>query len=330
MNIIKESFKDSGDRGMNKLNISIMVGCAILMNACTSYKAIEPQSVVRYYPPPIMAVPASPAPAVIPEQFQSFQFARGFAGPQTWIEPAPTAVLLLSKNKDNSLSRNKAVCNAFLKVETNEQIQAKSSVDSNVILTRMLLQTNEPYSEKLNDCSYLLSIYDYERSSKLLKDLGMSEKEGPFFVTFFPLEAGLKERPFLIADASGISTEKELQAFVQHWQTSLNNAANQLVFADNIFKSNSPPVPDVNESPACAVLGKTVKVAAPILFEMAVGAITTKFPEAKIFFGTTDANGKVTTSWQLQDDKLVSQLGDGTTEMCSYFLSWVKTKFLAK
>lgn len=310
---------------MNKLNICIIVGCSVVMNACTSYKAIEPQSVVRYKPPLIMAVPASPAPSVIPEQFQDFQFVRSFAGPQTWIEPAPTAVLLLTKNKNNSLSRNKAVCEAFLKVETKEQAQAKSSVDSNIILTRMLLQTNEPYSEKLNDCSYLLSIYDYERSSKLLKDLGVIEKEGPFFVTFFPPEAGMKERPFLVADASGISTEEELQAFVQQWQTSLNKAANQLVLAQNILKTNSPPVPDANESPVCAVLGKAVKVATPILLEMAVGAITTKFPEAKIFFGTTGENGKVTASWQLQDNKLVTQLGDGTTAMCSSFLSWVKT-----
>lgn len=259
----------------------------------------------------------------IPNQFQDFKFARSFAGPQTWIEPAPTAVLLLSKNKDNSLSRNKAVCDAFLKVETKQQIQAKSSVDSNIILTRMLLQTNEPYSEKLNDCSYLLSIYDYERSSKLLKDLGMSEKEGPFFVTFFPLEAGMKERPFLVADASGISTEKELQAFVEQWQTSLNNAANQLVLAENIL-TNSFPVSDVNESPACAVLGKAVKIAAPILFEMAVGAITTKFPGAKIFFGTTSENGKVNALWQLQDNTLFTQLGDGTTAMCSSVLNWVR------
>lgn len=135
----------------------------------------------------------------------------------------------------------------------------------------------------------------------------------------------MKERPFLVADASGISTEKELQAFVQQWQTSLNNATTQLVLAENILKTNNPPVPDANESPACAVLGKAVKIATPILLEMAVGAITTKFPEAKIFFGTTGENGKVTASWQLQDNKLVTQLGDGTTAMCSSFLSWAKT-----
>lgn len=297
---------------MRNLNILLIVGCAMVVGACSTSKI-----------QPLMANNQG-NPLSIPNQFQNFKFVRSFAGPQTWIEPAPTAVLLLSKSKDNSFSRNKAVCDAFLKIETKQQVQAKSSVDNNIILTRMLLQTNEPYSEKLNDCSYLLSIYDYERSSKLLKNLGMSEKEGPFFVTFFPLETGMKERPFLIADASGISTEKELQAFVQQWQTSLNNAANQLVFVENIIKTNSPPVSDVNESPACAVLGKAVKVATPMLLEIAVGAITTKFPEAKIFFGTTGENGKVTASWQLQDNKLVTQLGDGTTAICSSFLSWVR------
>lgn len=304
------NFKDGE---MKKLNILIMVGCALVMGACATGTGIHH-----------VVTPNNTGGLLsIPKQFQDFKFARSFAGPQTWIEPAPTAVLLLTKNQDD---RNKAVCDAFLKVETIGQIQEKSPIDSNIIVTRMLLQTNEPYSEKLNDCSYLLSIYDYERSNKLLKDLGISEKEGPFFVTFFPLEAGMKERPFLVADASEISTEKELQAFVQQWQTSLNKAVNQLVFAENILKSNSPPVPDINESHACAVLGKAVKVAAPILLEMAVGAITTKFPEAKIFFGTTGENGKVTASWQLQDNKLVTQLGDGTTAMCTSLLSWIKTK----
>lgn len=159
---------------MKKLNILIMAGCALVMGACATTTGIHH----------VVTPNNAGSPLSVPKQFQDFKFVRSFAGPQTWIEPAPTAVLLLTKNKDNSLSRNKAVCEAFLKVETKEQVQARSSVDSNIILTRMLIQTNEPYSEKLNDCSYLLSIYDYERSSKLLKDLGISEKEGPFFVTF--------------------------------------------------------------------------------------------------------------------------------------------------
>ena len=170
---------------MKKLNILIMGGYALVMGACATTTGIHS-----------VATNKLDSPLLIPKQFQNFQFARSFAGPQTWIEPAPTAVLLLSKNKESSLSRNKAVCDAFLKVETRGQVQEKSPIDSNIIVTRMLLQTNEPYSEKMNDCSYLLSIYDYERSSKLLKDLELNEKEGPFFVTLFPLE-GRNERTTL-------------------------------------------------------------------------------------------------------------------------------------
>ncbi len=261
----------------------------------------------------------SRAPAPM-ETFRDFEFARSFAGPETYIEPVPTAVLLLRKpsGNDGLAEKNEAVCKAFLKVQTPEQARDGSLVDKNIILTRMLLKTASLRQDGLEDCDYLLGQYDYGRAEALLKKLKQDETFGPFFVTFFPPELGAEGRPFLLVDASQIPANKMGQ-FVADWQKSLNNVAGKLSVEYDV------PMPS-----ACIALGATAKAATPLLVELALAAAVAEYPPAAVVVGWVGKDKEARVAWKQTLDDVAVATGDFTANACKGVWEWVKTKWPKK
>ena len=60
-------------------------------------------------------------------------FATQLAGPDTYLLPMPSAIVLL---KPDDMTRNRAFCNAFVNLPTAQEEMAKSVIAPNLILTR--------------------------------------------------------------------------------------------------------------------------------------------------------------------------------------------------
>ena len=264
----------------------------------------------------------APAPApTMPPQFNDFQYARGLAGPDTYIRPVPTAVLLL--NAAAAADRNQAVCQAFLRMQAVDDLRSSAAVDANIIPTRMLLTTSTPPPHALHDCSSLLEFHDYERAGKLLKELGLEGRTGPFFVTFLPSQDDNEGQLFIVADASALSRD-ELESFTPQWQTTLHNATQQLG-SENPALEGTPPT-STPEPALCTALGTTTRVAAPLLVELAAAAVTSNYHGLVLSFGRLGKNKELASVWTATHDGLVNRAANGTVTTCSRLWSWLKGK----
>jgi hypothetical protein len=152
-------------------------------------------------------------------------FATQLAGPDTYLPPMPTAVVIL---EPDDMARNRAFCAAVMKLPTAQEATAKSVVAPNLILTRWLTQLSDVPPDRARDCEYLVGTYDYGRAAALTASLrgtvGSTAGGGPFLAMIIPDGAGLR---VAAVDGSGYRPE-EFDRFVTSWKEAIDRTQAQL------------------------------------------------------------------------------------------------------
>ena len=164
----------------------------------------------------------------IPTSARAPTFATQLAGPQTYLAPMPTAVVLL---KPDDLNRNRAFCAAVTRLPTAQQALAGSVVAPNLVLTRWLVQLPDVPAARAADCDFLVGTYDYARAARLTQALRLQEGSlsgpGPFLLMVIPDATGLH-----VAGLNGSAlTEADFPGFVGTWSTALHQAEGQITRA---------------------------------------------------------------------------------------------------
>ncbi|GEM_PF-3532006 len=272
------------------------------------------------------AMPVAPAPApsayepitATPSGLTGYRLTRSFAGPDTVLEPVPTAMLLL----DEGSKVNARICDAFLRIPPTGAVLAESLVDPNLIVTRMPLTTQAPDASRLEDCAYLLSIYDFKRARTWKAKLGIATS-GAMFVVLFPSgDAGAT--PFLALDTSTLG-ETELDGLVEKWQSALALASTELQ-----HPVQAPAVGvSASSSSACDTVGKTVRVVSPVLIAMGAAALIAEYPAVGLVIGTftaKDPTGSVITHFKTSISSLSDFLGSLAERSCNGVLNIIRTR----
>lgn len=148
-------------------------------------------------------------------------FATQLAGPDTYLLPMPTAIVLL---KPDDMTRNRAFCEAFIKVPTAQEEMAKSVIAPNLILTRWITQMKKMPSERAQDCDYLVGTYDYSRAAQLIASLhnasGSMAGNGPFLALVIPGNTGMR----MVAVDGSHYDSAQFAKFVASWNDAINQA----------------------------------------------------------------------------------------------------------
>lgn len=178
-----------------------------LLAGCVSYnKAATPTS--QAVSPPINA-----------------HFATQLAGPETYLPPMPTAVVIL---KPDDMARNRSFCASVVKLPTAQEELAKSVVAPNLILTRWLTQLSVVPPERVRDCDYLVGTYDYGRAAALIASFqqttGSPAGRGPFLAMIIPDARGLR---VAAVDGSRYASD-DFDSFVRSWNDAINRTQLQL------------------------------------------------------------------------------------------------------
>lgn len=142
-------------------------------------------------------------------------FATQLAGPDTYLAPMPTAVVVL---KPGDLNRNRAFCAAVTgRLPTAQQALAGSVVAPNLVLTRWLVQLPDVPADRARDCDFLVGTYDYARAQRLIGAVRLQEGRlsgpGPFLLMVIPDGTGLHVAGL---DGSGYG-DAEFGRFVDAW-----------------------------------------------------------------------------------------------------------------
>lgn len=131
---------------------------------------------------------APPQDGVLPlGRFEAFLTGRELAGPQTYLGPIPTAVVIL---KQGQTARNAALCQGYLAMPSLPEISEGATVATNAIPLRWLLKA-EPQTPP-RDCATLLAGYDFARAAEMeralsaLPDAPGLNGVGPYFIEFMP------------------------------------------------------------------------------------------------------------------------------------------------
>lgn len=174
---------------------------------------------------------AAPAPAFIqPPNIEgvgtviSPSFATQIAGPDTYLAPLPTAIVLLKQDKDPTRNRN--FCEAFKKLPSAPAAMAASVVAPNVILTRWPVNNSSITKAQASDCAQLVLQYDYQRATSLMNSVHVSQGsfkgKGPFLL--------MMDSSGHVAAADGSSYSNFVQ-FTASWQNALNQTQNDITAA---------------------------------------------------------------------------------------------------
>jgi hypothetical protein len=152
-------------------------------------------------------------------------FATQLAGPETYLAPMPTAVIIL---KPDDMAGNRAFCAAMTKLPTAGEAMAKSVVAPNLVLTRWLTQLPEVPPDRVRDCDYLVGTYDYGRAAALMAafhaNVGSMAGNGPFLALIVPGDNGLR---VVAVDGSLYSADK-FEMFVASWNDAIIRTQTQL------------------------------------------------------------------------------------------------------
>ena len=145
---------------------------------------------------------------------------REFAGPGTYLGPAPTVVVLL---KQDQAARNAAFCSGFQQIDTDRENAAASVVAANVVRTRWLVKTDDLQAAP-TDCAAMVQAYDFTRSGILIaeasKDAALAASlagNGPFLLEILP------DGSMVAISGSGLPPN-QLRGFGQNWVGSATEA----------------------------------------------------------------------------------------------------------
>ncbi|MGZ9115300.1 MAG: hypothetical protein ACXW3K_11830, partial [Brevundimonas sp.] len=132
--------------------------------------------------------PPPPSPTIAGMgTFEAFLSGREFAGPETYLGPVPTAVVVL---KTGQTARNTAFCQGYMAMPTVPSLSEGSVLAPNAIPLRWLLKA-EPDTAP-DGCGPVLAGYDFPRAEQLstalaaLDDAPDMTGAGPFIVEFMP------------------------------------------------------------------------------------------------------------------------------------------------
>lgn len=157
-----------------------------------------------------------------PEMERAPTLVRSFAGPDTPLEPMPTAIVVFNIYKPE---RNTEVCKAFLKLETRTSFVARQVLPGPAIVTRLPLKGGELDPTKLGDCGYILKNYDYSRAEEMLERAGLTLGDGPVFLAILPfLDPESGEQAFVALDSSQVPLE-QLEGLAEVWKAAAAAAA---------------------------------------------------------------------------------------------------------
>ena len=152
-------------------------------------------------------------------------FATELAGPDTYLPPLPTAAIIL---KPDDMARNRAFCQAALRLPTAQQAEAASVVAPNLIRTRWLVQIGNIPRAHAADCDFLVGTYDYARAAALTASLRTSQGgfagRGPYLLMIIPDAGGIHVAGL---DGSGVA-EADMPGFIGGWGRALAQAEHQI------------------------------------------------------------------------------------------------------
>ena len=157
---------------------------------------------------------SAPAPAI---------FATELAGPETFLPPLPTAVVIL---KPDDMARNRAFCEAAMTLPTVQQAEAGSVVAPNLIRTRWLVQMSDLPASHAQDCDFLVGTYDYARAARVISSIRTAEGgffgRGPYLLMIIPDRNGLH-----VAGLNG-SGYSDMNSFIAGWGHALAQSQAQI------------------------------------------------------------------------------------------------------
>ena len=173
-------------------------------------------------PPPI-AAPYGGAPAQ-----GAAIFATELAGPQTYLPPLPTAVVLL---RPDDMARNRAFCQAALQLPSVAQAEAATVLAPNLIRTRWLVQLTDVPPDRARDCDFLTGTYDYARAARLAGAIQLTSGNlagrGPYLLMFIPGPSGLR-----VAGLDGSArADTDMAAFLHGWGQALTRSEAEIATA---------------------------------------------------------------------------------------------------
>ena len=191
-----------------------LAGLALLVAGCTQAPHNGELS------PPSVATPYGGVPAP-----GASIFATELAGPQTYLPPLPTAVVLL---RPDDMKRNRAFCQAALQLPTAQQAEAATVVAPNLIRTRWLVQLADIPPDRARDCDFLTGTYDYARAARLTASIqltfGNLAGRGPYLLMFVPDSSGLR-----VAGLNGSATaDIDMATFLHSWGGALTRAQTEI------------------------------------------------------------------------------------------------------
>ena len=168
---------------------------------------------------PISTASMRPSAAISPV------FATELAGPDTYLPPMPTAIIIL---KPDDMARNRAFCQAAMALPTVQQAEAASVVAPNLIHTRWLVQIGDVPRAHAADCDFLVGTYDYARAAALTASVrtrhGGFAGRGPYLLMVIADAGGMRVAGL---DGSGVA-EADMPAFIAGWGRALNEAEQQI------------------------------------------------------------------------------------------------------
>jgi hypothetical protein len=147
-------------------------------------------------------------------------FARQIAGPATYLGQMPTAVVLL---KPGNTARNLAFCQQFTQIPSAEAALSAAVIAPNIIPTRWPVTATTATTAQATDCAnFLVPSYDYARAQAIIAAIqpttGNFAGAGPFLLIIDGTKA-------IAVDGSSTT---DFAAFVNQWQSALNQTQNTL------------------------------------------------------------------------------------------------------
>jgi hypothetical protein len=162
--------------------------------------------------------PAAPPAAVDTALAAPPVFATELAGPETFLPPLPTAVVIL---KPDDMTRNRAFCQAAMALPTVQQAESASVVAPNVIHTRWLVQIGDFAASHASDCDFLVGTYDYARAAGLIASVHVTDGgfygRGPYLLMIIPDRSGIR-----VAGLDGsVYRDEDMPVFISTWGRAL-------------------------------------------------------------------------------------------------------------
>lgn len=155
---------------------------------------------------------------------QSPIVARDFAGPQTYMGPMPSGIVLLTGTKDDP--KNIAFCQAYMSYKTPQLARGTSIAAANVIVTWFPLADPQntaldPTKVSSADCPTLLAHYNFPFAQQFLANFKNSAGKvqpitgvGPFVALIAPDTTGLEHAA--VSDGSSVA-QSDIGAFATDW-----------------------------------------------------------------------------------------------------------------